>query len=71
MYFEYPFRNSEVLKPGCILGMVLPLFAIAPVFSEESYMNTQQVVLTTKEGKTKDITPESVNLVTNCFPNIA
>lgn len=45
-----------MLKLGCILGMVLPLFAIAPVFSEESHMNTQQVVLTTKEGKTKDIT---------------
>lgn len=47
---------TEVLKLGCILGMVLTLFAIAPVFSEESYMNTQQILFTTKEGKTKDIT---------------
>lgn len=46
---------TEVLELGCMLGMVLILLAISPVFSEEGYMNTQQILFTTKEGKAKDI----------------
>lgn len=55
--YSYGWRVfTEVLKFGCILGMILILLAVAPVFSEENYNNTQQILFTTKDGKTKDIT---------------
>ncbi len=46
---------TEVLQVGCVLGMALVLFAVSPVFSEESAVNTRQILFTTKEGLTRDI----------------
>ncbi|MDE6619500.1 MAG: hypothetical protein K2K74_03235 [Lachnospiraceae bacterium] len=46
---------TEVLQTGCVIGMALIVLALAPVFSEESYINTRQILFTTKEGKTKDV----------------
>lgn len=45
----------NVLQVGCVLGMVLILLGISPVFSEESALNTQQILFATKEGRAKDI----------------
>lgn len=47
---------TRTLETGCILCMFLTLFALSPVFSEESHANTRQILFTTKEGKTSDIT---------------
>lgn len=46
---------AEVLQTGCILGLALILLALAPVFSEESAVNTRQILFTTKEGVSKDV----------------
>ncbi|MDE7274249.1 MAG: hypothetical protein K2N95_14550 [Lachnospiraceae bacterium] len=46
---------TEVLQIGCVLGMALIVLTLAPVFSEESYINTRQILFTTKEGKTGDV----------------
>lgn len=46
---------TEVLQTGCVIGMALIVLALSPVFSEESYNNTRQILFATKEGKTKDV----------------
>ncbi len=46
---------TEVLQTGCVIEMALIVLALSPVFSEESYNNTRQILFTTKEGKTKDV----------------
>jgi len=46
---------TEVLQAGCVIGMALIVLGLAPVFSEETSSNTQQILFTTKEGKTKDV----------------
>ncbi|MDE7322360.1 MAG: hypothetical protein K2N73_06445 [Lachnospiraceae bacterium] len=47
---------NSVIEIGCILGIFLMLFTISPVFSEENHINMRQILFTTKEGKTRDIT---------------
>lgn len=46
---------TDVLQTGCILGLALVLLALSPVFSEESAVNTRQILFTTKEGASKDV----------------
>lgn len=46
---------TKVLEVGCILGIAFILLALSPVFAEEKYINTQQILFTTKEGRAKDI----------------
>ena len=45
----------DVLGIECLLGMILLLLSLSPVYADESYQNTQHLLLTTKEGKHKDI----------------
>ena len=45
----------DILSIGALLGMVLILLSLSPVYADESYQNTQQLLFTTKEGKQKDI----------------
>lgn len=47
---------ESVLGIGCVLGMVLILLTLSPIYSEENYNNTQQILFSTKEGQQKDIT---------------
>ncbi len=44
-----------VLGIGLTLGMVFILLTLSPIYSEETYNNTQQILFTTKEGQQKDI----------------
>lgn len=46
---------TEVLQVGCVMGLALILLALASVFSEESAVNTRQILFTTKEGMSGDI----------------
>ncbi|MDE7416606.1 MAG: hypothetical protein K2N44_09955 [Lachnospiraceae bacterium] len=46
---------TEVLQTGCVIGMALIMLALSPVFSEETYVNTRQILFTTKEGKSNDV----------------
>lgn len=46
---------TEVLQVGCILQIALILLAVSPVFSEESAVNTRQILFTTKEGASSDV----------------
>ena len=43
------------LGMGCLLGMVLILLSLSPVYAEENYHNTRSLLFTTKEGKQRDI----------------
>lgn len=45
----------DILGIGALLGMVLILLSLAPVYADESCQNTQQLLFTTKEGTQKDI----------------
>ena len=45
----------DVLGIECLLGMILLLLSLSPVYADESYQNTQHLLFTTKEGKHKDI----------------
>lgn len=44
-----------VLGIGFVLGMVFLLLTLSPIYSEENYNNTRQILFTTKEGQRKDI----------------
>lgn len=46
---------TKVLQVGCVIGIAYILLALSPVFAEENYINTRQILFTTKEGKAKDI----------------
>ncbi len=47
---------NRVLETGCLLALPFILLALSPIFSEERHINMRQILFTTKEGKTTDVT---------------
>ncbi len=46
---------ESVLGIGFVLGLVFIVLILSPIYSEENYNNTRQILFTTKEGQQKDI----------------